>query len=335
MIYPWHQTLQTQLHDARQGDRLPHALLFSAEADCGHEAFVAALAQSLLCLQPNDAGLACGVCRSCEVFRSAAHPDFIQVSVPDDKKVIAVDQIRTLNRFLELSRSYSPVRVAVINDADAMNVNAANSLLKTLEEPAAYTHILLFSLQAGRLLPTIRSRCQHIRMPLPARSEALAWLEANLAGSRHPAGPEDSVESGQEQSAAELLTLAAGRPLGAAKLTDGELRAKHALWAQQLMDLLAGQTAIATVSTDWSKQDRDELLNWQINLLQSLLRVKYANQSDTALMTEQLRTLRERLLTKDLWGLHDALLQLKALSAHPLNAQLFAENMLALWSKLK
>ena len=320
MIYPWHQSLQAQLNNACQGGRLPHALLFSAEAGCGHDAFVATLAQSLLCLQPDENGLACGRCRSCEVFGAAAHPDFIQVSVPDDKQVITVDQIRALNQFLELSRSYSPVRVAVINDADTMNVNAANSLLKTLEEPAPNTHILLFSQQAGSLLPTIRSRCQQIRMPLPPQTEALDWLETNLALAE------------QEQSAAQLLTLAAGRPLDALQLVDGELQAKHSLWAQQLNDLLSGQAPIAALSVDWSKQDRNELLNWQVNLLQSLLRAKYTDNLETAPVHEQLKT---KLQDKDLWGLHDALLQLKALATHPLNAQLFAENMLALWSKLK
>lgn len=323
MIYPWHQSLQTQLHSARNSGRLPHALLFSAEAGCGHEAFVVALAQSLLCLKHGDTGLACGECRSCEVFRSAAHPDFINVSVPDDKQVITVDQIRKLNQFLELSRSYSPVRVAVINDADTMNVNAANSLLKTLEEPAAHTHLLLFSRQAGSLLATIRSRCQQIRMPLPPQSEALSWLETN------------PVIAEQEQAATQLLTLAAGRPLDAVQLADGELQATHKLWAQQLNELLTGQTPIAALSTDWSKQDKNELLNWQINLLQSLLRAKYVDQTTTMPVDEQYQALQLRLKDKNLWGLHDALLQLKALSAHPLNAQLFAENVLALWSKLK
>lgn len=326
MIYPWQQALQAQLHEARTAGRLPHALLLSAEAGCGHDTFVTALAQSLLCLQPGDDGLACGECRSCEVFRSAAHPDFSRVSVPDDKQIITVDQIRTLNQFLELSRSYSPVRVAVIDAADAMNVNAANSLLKTLEEPAPYTHILLFSLRAGQLLPTIRSRCQQIRMPVPAQAAALSWLEGQLQEA--DAAPDTAPV--QQQSAEQLLKLAAGRPLQALRLSDGELAAKHALWTEQLTSLLQGQAAIASLSAEWSKQDKNELLDWQVNLLQSCLKAKY-----NAGTAKGEQTLHRLLADKNLWGLHDALLQLKALSAHPLNAQLFSENMLALWSKLK
>ncbi len=327
MIYPWQHTLQEQLQAVRQRGRLPHALLFSAEAGCGHETFVSAWAQSLLCFQPDAAGLACGDCRSCQVFRAAAHPDFHSVSVPDEKQVITVDQMRVLNQFLELSRSYSPVKVAVIHAAEAMNVNAANSLLKTLEEPAAHTHILLFSLQSGRLLPTVRSRCQQMRMPLPPTAAALAWLET-----------EPAIRA-QEQPAATLLTLAAGRPLAALTQADGLLRDKHQRWAQQLTELLTEQTPVAALSIEWSKQSRDELLNWQINLLQSMLKVKYANnpaaEQALALCTEPLQALPQRLVGKQLWGLHDALLQLKALSTHPLNALLFAENMLALWARLK
>ncbi|MGB0849357.1 MAG: DNA polymerase III subunit delta' [Thiolinea sp.] len=309
--------MRKQLDEAKQSERLPHALLFNAEKDCGHDEFVFDFAKSLLCLQAQNHGVACNECRSCEVFQAASHPDFIQIKVPDDKQIISVDQIRTLNQFLELSRSYSPVRIAIICDAEAMNINAANSLLKTLEEPVANTHILLYSHQANSLLPTIRSRCQQIRMPLPIKAEAISWLSSML-----PTG--ESPES--------LLALSAGRPLSALQLIDGDLAEKRHLWMKQLLDLLTGQVAFATISTDWSKQDKRQLIDWQITLVQNMLRERVtgiipAQEADQELNNQ----LAQLMASRDLWQLSDGLMQLKALAAHPLNAQLFAENMLSLW----
>lgn len=318
--YPWHDGIRSKLHDAEQAGRLPHALLFSAEAGCGHEAFIFEFAQSQLCLQPKETGAACGDCRSCTVFQASAHPDYMHIKTPDDKNIINVEQIRSLNHFLELSRSYSPVRVAVLSDADTMNVNAANSLLKILEEPASDTHIILFSYQAGNLLPTIRSRCQQIRMPLPTTADALGWLETKKT----------------TQPGSSLLTLASGRPLYALQFDDGELAEKHRLWLTQLLDVLHGECSIASVAVEWGKQDKHELLDWQINLLHNMLREKLTETDDQTLADMQpVTSLTTLLAGKNLWGLYDALLQLKTLATHPLNGQLFAENMLSLWQTLK
>ncbi|HPY40726.1 MAG TPA: DNA polymerase III subunit delta', partial [Thiolinea sp.] len=198
-IYPWHQTIWLQLQAAFIQQQLPHALLFSGETGCGHEQLVYSLAQSLLCLQPNAKGVACKHCRSCTVFAAQAHPDFMLLAVAEDKQAITVDQVRSLDRFLELSHSYSPNRVVVILEAEAMNNNAANSLLKSLEEPTNNSYILLFTKQVAKLLPTIRSRCQQLRMPLPSQILALEWLKQHSL-------PDQAVN---------LLSLAKGRPLAA------------------------------------------------------------------------------------------------------------------------
>ncbi|MEZ5447559.1 MAG: DNA polymerase III subunit delta' [Thiolinea sp.] len=324
MIYPWQQAVWQQIHLARTQDRLPHALLVSGLAGCGNEAFVAALGQALLCLKPQADGQACGHCRSCEVYRASAHPDFLRVATPEDKAVISVDQIRQLRHFLELSCSYSPVRVVRIDQAEAMNLNAANSLLKSLEEPAARTHLLLACEQPQQLLPTIRSRCQQLRMPLPGRDQALAWLR----------------QQNTVQSPELLLQQAGGRPLLALQLDSGETAALQALWLQQLGALLSGGSGLAELGADWSKQDRLQLLDWQLNLVRHLLQaqlgatavtgVTILQQGDDLPWLQQL----SRAGNERLWALYDGLLELKRLAAHPLNPQLFAENMLALWLKV-
>ncbi len=317
MIYPWHQSVWQQILHARHTDHLPHALLLSGEAGCGHEVLVGALAQALLCTQPLPDGSACTVCRSCQVYAAHAHPDFMQIAVPEDKQVIGVEQIRTLGHFLELSCSYSACRVAVILMAEAMNVNAANSLLKSLEEPSAHTHILLLSMQPAALLATIRSRCQHIRLPLPAKKEAIHWL-----GQQNPV-----------QAPEALLTLAAGRPLAALAYDSGESLAQQLLFAKNINDLIAKSTSISEVSPLWEKHPRAELIDWQLHWLHDLLSQHYSGKIsplslDYALPLQQLVRYFD---TAGLWRLYDALLELKPLATHPLNPRLFVENMLSLW----
>ncbi|MGB1256875.1 MAG: hypothetical protein ACPG51_13495, partial [Thiolinea sp.] len=110
------------------------------------------------------------------------------------------------------------------------------------------------------------------------------------------------------------------------------LAEKHHLWMKQLLDLLTGQVAFATISMDWSKQDKRQLIDWQITLAQNMLRERVtgiipAQEADQELNNQ----LAQLMASRDLWQLSDGLMQLKALAAHPLNAQLFAENMLSLW----
>lgn len=315
-IYSWHQLTWSRLQGAKTDGRLPHALLFSGDEGCGHEALMQSLVKSFLCLTPaSDAeGQACGACRSCQVFESGAHPDYKMIAAPADKQVISVDQIRGLNHFLELSRSYSPSRVVLIHEAGRMNINAANSLLKSLEEPSSDTHILLFSSRASTLLPTIRSRCQQIRLALPSSEQALAWLDAQSL----------------TQSAELLLGLAGGRPMQALALDSGELIAARQLWQQQLLSVIRRDKSIAEVGLEWSKQSKEQLLDWQLNTIHTAIRY-----SLTGTVPEEPESLPlyETVSSRNLWPLYDELLEIKSLATHPLNNQLFAENMLSLWLK--
>ncbi|HPQ95111.1 MAG: DNA polymerase III subunit delta' [Thiothrix sp.] len=307
--YSWHQSLWRQLQDARRAGRLPHALLFAGVSGCGHETLPRRFAASLLCLEPQAEGEACGHCRSCQVLAANAHPDFMQVTLAEDRQAISVEQVRELRGFLALSRSYSPVRVVVMPGADTMNVNAANSLLKTLEEPVDQTHILLQSTHASRLLPTIRSRCQQLRMPLPTQAAARQWLEQQAL--QHPA--------------AELLALANGQPLLALALDSGVEMADRERFFQQLLTILQGQEALAEVSAQWEKYPRETLLNWQLLLLARALASRLSGETPAPL------ALLEAIPATQWWRLYDGLLELRPLAAHPLNARLFVESMLALW----
>lgn len=301
MIYPWQTGLWETVQRARQGNHLPHALLFTGEDGCGNEHFINTLAQSLLCLAPGADHMPCGHCRSCQVFAAQAHPDFARVGLQEERQAILIEQIRELNHFLGLSRSYSPLRVVVIDPAERMNVNAANSLLKSLEEPAANTHILLLTAHPGSLLPTIRSRCQVMRLPLPARTDAVNWLARQTL--QHP--PEM------------LLDAAYGRPLDALMLdASGALNLRQQ-WFEDLTKLKRGAGNLVDISARWEKHNRIELLDWQLAYIHDLMKQGISELSANRL----------------LWQKHEKLLELKKLAIHPLNSRLFVESMLMLWQE--
>jgi len=194
-VLPWNNPELERL--LAEKSRLPHALLLSGREGIGKMMFARALAQSLLCESPAASGLACTKCAACHWFDTGAHPDYRQIE-PDsltetteeqgsDKKsglYIAIEPIREIPDFIGISSHRGGLKVIVIHPAEALNVNAANALLKSLEEPPPLTVFLLVSHRPNSLLPTIRSRCQHILLPAPGHQAALAWLKAQ--GSSNP-----------------------------------------------------------------------------------------------------------------------------------------------------
>src|ERR1700681_1752344 len=146
---------------------LPHALLLRGPRGIGKLAFARALAQALLCEVPAENGRSCGACRACAWFETGSHPDYRQIepesestdSADGEKKsnAISVDQIRALPDFINLSSHRGESKVVVINPAEMLNVNAANALLKNLEEPPPRTYFMLVTHRPHQLLPTIKS----------------------------------------------------------------------------------------------------------------------------------------------------------------------------------
>jgi DNA polymerase-3 subunit delta' len=188
-LYPWQNKSWLALQGLRA--RLPHALLLKGAQGIGKLDLALNFAQSLLCEMPNADGTACRECSSCHWFEQDSHPDFrlIQPDAltaaedgedkPGGKKPsreISVDQIRDLSSFANLSAHCGGYRVVLINPAEAMNNNAANSLLKTLEEPTDKLLFLLVTHKPQQLLPTILSRCLSFTVHTPTRETGAAWL---------------------------------------------------------------------------------------------------------------------------------------------------------------
>lgn len=174
MDLPWLATPWKRFLDRVAQDRLGHALLISGAEGVGKRRLADGMAAHRLCLAPGET--ACGTCRSCQLMRSGAHPELFRVEPRDGKRIISVDQIRELGSSLALSTTISPRKLVVIAPAEAMNVNAANALLKSLEEPQGETVILLVSHDVSRLPVTIRSRCQALVVSPPSPVLAREWL---------------------------------------------------------------------------------------------------------------------------------------------------------------
>lgn len=159
-----HQQTVDMLKTMLTTGNIPHALLFAGPAGVGKSLTAQVLAAGILC--GSDRGRPCGQCQSCQLFSRGAHPDFVLVR-PDGAN-IKIDQIRLLQHFAALSPACGQGRVSLIEDAELMTVQAANSLLKLLEEPPAGFVFVLVAGASKPLLPTILSRCRRVPFyPLP------------------------------------------------------------------------------------------------------------------------------------------------------------------------
>lgn len=156
-----HERILEVLRRSLRTGKTAHSYLFEGISGCGRKKTALALIQALFCsVLPDDA---CGECPSCRKVSGGNHADIHFIEPLPDKRDISIDQLRTMQRELSLRPYEAPRKACIIEPAERMSVNAANSLLKTLEEPPGNALIILLTENAGMLLPTIRSRCQLIR----------------------------------------------------------------------------------------------------------------------------------------------------------------------------
>jgi DNA polymerase III subunit delta' len=242
----------------------PQALLIHGPAGIGRRHFGLAVAARLLGSDWRPA-----LDTPAEALGGVPHPDYWSVGQDDDSSVIKIDQIRELNRTLFLTSHRSGWKVAIIGPAEAMNHNAANSLLKTLEEPPPATTVVLITTALGRLPATIVSRCEHVRLCPPARAAALSWLVR-----RHP-----------DRAACErALAFSAGAPLSAHQLLGdgatggiGKLLAELGNELQQLIDRSIPPTTLARA---WARRDAEVCLRWLYLQTAELLRRQVRTSAD-------------------------------------------------------
>ncbi len=204
MDLPWQSAVRASLDTAIDGGRLSHAILVSGYPGWGETELCGWLGLRLLGVHRQDPA------------RGLAHPDFRWVA-PEGVS-IGVDAIRALADFALGTSQIADVKVAVIERAHSMTINAQNALLKTLEEPPGPMHLILGSDSAGSLMATVRSRCQIFTVPRD-RAVVAGWLSdpaARLLLDDYDGAPLLALrgaESGERPMAEMLADLVAGRPV--------------------------------------------------------------------------------------------------------------------------
>ena len=326
----WHKPIWEHLWQSGT-ERFPHALLLVGSAGIGKLAFAKMLAQSLLCQNRSVENHACGACSSCHFFTQNAHPDFRLVAPEADdesqdsadgkekkaSELITIRQIRELGDFVSLTSHQAGARVVLITKAEQLNLNAANALLKMLEEPPAETIFLLVANNLSRIIPTVRSRCRLLKMPVPGPVQASAWL-----GAQHC--PEPDLN----------LALAGRAPLDA--LANGE----NAEWQAQrkrFCEALARPTESDAIGLAESvlKIGPATVIGWLQTWIYDLARLKFANENRYHL--DQIRSqknLNEKFQLIELLNFNAELNTAKRLIHHPLNPKLFWEFLFIKYFKL-
>jgi DNA polymerase-3 subunit delta' len=321
-LLPWQEAEFRRLLQLQAAGRLGHAWLLSGLAGSGTLQFARHLARTLLC-SAEEGERPCGSCSSCHLFQQGTHPDWFLLQPP--KRLIVVDQVREAIDFANTTSQRGGYKIVCIEPAESMNLNAANALLKLLEEPPAGTLLLLLTQQPGLLLATLRSRCQRLALPLPTREQAQAWLQTQPQGA----------------AAAGLLDLAGGAPLRALELAAEGRQEQHAAVLDVLQELLSGSLAPIQAARQCDKFDAVAIMESLLRCLQAL---SLQLQGRQPLADPQLRLLAEVLAARAgertalvLHSLHaqHARARRSLLSSNNPNALLVLEQVFGEWSKLR
>ena len=318
--YPWQSSQWRRLRQQRERDLLPHALLLYGQPGLGLDHFAHCLIQSLLCESPTADGAACGDCPACRQFMQGVYPDYCEVGLAEGKSAILVDQIRELNEFIGLTQSSRGRKLVLLSPADRMNVNAANSLLKTLEEPSGDTVIVLVAHSLSRLPATVRSRCQLVKFGKPGREVARQWL----------------AQRGCEQID-HLLHLANGAPCLAEQMNDPALLDSYQQVVTALLETLESRCTVPELRHLAAGVERARLVEWIQSVLRDLQRAFHGLPDasfENSTRVPLLRRIAGLLDSKAVFEVSDRLVKTAATVDHPLNADLFLDDLIQNWMQL-
>jgi DNA polymerase-3 subunit delta' len=256
---------------------------------------------------------------------AGTHPDLRILEPEEEGKDIPVATVRAVGEFFALKGQYGGRQIVIINPAEAMNRFGANGLLKTLEEPTADALLILVTSQPSLLLPTIRSRCQHVVFQRPDDSIGLDWLKDHLGSEPQSAA-----------MASTLLALANGAPLEALKLHQmGGLEVRQGL-AEQWLQVVEGRGDPLKCAANWANLGLPRAVNWLSSWTMDLIRLKSGADSDVITNTDlqpQLQKLVQRLDLGRLFSHLEQITECSRWAGGQLNAQLALEDIMINWGR--
>ena len=346
-LYPWQDVLWQRWLELHR--RLPHAILLKGPPGIGKLDFAVHIARSLLCNKSQGNGFACQECSSCHWFDRGTHPDFnlllpgalsvemqensetlvssslknltqrIAEEVLDEQqkkgkkpgKEISVHQIRTLSNFTTLSSHQGGQRVVLIYPAESMNTNAANALLKTLEEPPERVLIILVSHKAQQLLPTIVSRCLPLVAAMPSPKTSAAWLQQQ--GYANPNA---------------ILARADFAPLLAARLAEKVIGAEeYKIFLQEIRQ--PAKLDVFSLAEKLHRVEPVHVIHWMQQWCYDLGSAKLAGKVRYhAEIANIIKNLSGNITIFDLLCFQSRLITAKREALHPLNSKLLFESIL-------
>lgn len=315
MIYPWQQELWQQSLQYLSSNRLAHAILVSGPSDIGKLDFCLSYIQRINCAKPTKDNYACGTCKDCHLFHARSHPDIRLINIDENVEQIKVDDIREINQFMTLSRHQGAYKIICINQADRMNINAANALLKTLEEPPANSVLFLISNNVSNLLATIKSRCQIWKFNLPSKQYASNWLQ----------------QKSENINWDILLSVSGFRPLYALELYETGLGDARTMFYQEIDKLMHYRGKVTNLSAKLQNEALETLVNWQQSWCSDLVRCHFDKEPVTLENPDFRRSLHSLVGRVDLQLLFrflGKLIEFRRFSSTPLNKRLFIEDML-------
>lgn len=321
MRYPWLQSQWQILSDRLKAKTLPHGIILHGLPGLGKQLFAQDFAQYVLCESPEE-DQACQKCRSCQQFIARTHPDYSVLEPEETGKAIKIDQIRELVTQHGLSSHYGRYRVTVISPAENMNQSAANSLLKVLEEPPPQTLFILVSHQISALLPTIKSRCQHLLMTKPVHNIALNWLINSHTGAK------DTLKS--------ALAMAHGAPLAALAVLQSDEIGLHEQAFTAFRGIALGSESALPIAQSWLKAPLPAPINWMYSWVSDI--IKYKCQQPDAVINldkqDDLQKLAQRVELPDILALLDSMVSLLRMQRVALNPQMTMEQLLIHWQTM-
>jgi DNA polymerase III subunit delta' len=317
--FPWLEAAWQRLGHYIDSARIPQALLIAGPAGLGKLRLAEAFARRLLCSAPRQE--ACGACSACRLLAAQTHPDFLLISPAEPGKGITVDAVRALVSTVALKPQYGGHRVVLLTPAHLLNVSAANSLLKTLEEPDERTLMLLVTDAPASLPATILSRCQRLDVGLPDPRLARQWLAARLASADPDA----------------LLAMARGAPLRALSLQESGMLEQREAFFEAWRSCLKEPLRALPVAERWHKTACEQVVDWMVGWTIDLIRL-WADPVRAEVGSPDLRpslqTLAEKLNSRELFGHLDLLQGTRRALAGQANKQLALEEILIRWSEL-
>ncbi len=309
------------LQTAVQTDHLGHAYLFHGEPAIGKRQTALALSQLLHCESPQDdlAPDACGTCQSCHQVEQAIHPDCLFIQPEDSQKQqpkIKIDQIRAIEHLAIYRPLIGSHKICLIDEADTMTLEAANALLKTLEDPPDHCLFLLISSRPEHLLPTIRSRCIALRFSLLPVDAIETYLRTH---------------SSMDSNNAKLVASFTEGRLGHALQQDPEeLKIKlRQYWTLLFGDQLTSTTHVFDMSESLVKSSQVlEAIHWFQQGLRDLLLLSLETSNTPMLYRDQesaLRQLATQISTSAILELSQELHQLERGQQRNINLQIGLE----------